>query len=292
MPVYDVPMLRALFCLTVVALSGLPSQNPPPASGAPFFFIQLSDPQFGMFTSDREFSQETINFEFAIASVNRLRPAFVVVTGDLVNKAGDAAQIAEYRRIAAKLAPDIPLHNVAGNHDVENAPTPAALAAYRKAIGEDHSTFRSGSLLGLVLNSSLIHTPDSAPTETEAQLTWLRAELARSRTSGARHVVIFQHHPWFLKAADEPDQYFNIPRVRRDPLLTLFREAGIRTLVSGHYHQNAVVSDAGFDAITTGPVGKPLGTAKSGIRVFTVTDAAIAHRYYELGEMPTTITVK
>ena len=32
-----------------------------------------------------------------------LRPAFVVITGDLVNKPGDAGQIAEFQRIAAKV---------------------------------------------------------------------------------------------------------------------------------------------------------------------------------------------
>src|SRR5512138_3178965 len=95
----------------------------------PFFFIQLSDPQFGMFTGNKDFAQETANFEFAVATVNRLRPKFVVITGDLVNKPGDAAQIAEFKRIAAKIDPAIPLYNVAGNHDVENVPTPDRIAA-------------------------------------------------------------------------------------------------------------------------------------------------------------------
>lgn len=40
------------------------------------------------------------------------------MTGDLVNKAGDAAQIGEYRRIAAKLDRAIPLYNIPGNHDL------------------------------------------------------------------------------------------------------------------------------------------------------------------------------
>ena len=54
----------------------------------PFFFIQYTDPQFGMYASNANFSQETANFEFAIATANRLKPAFVVVTGDLVNRPG------------------------------------------------------------------------------------------------------------------------------------------------------------------------------------------------------------
>ena len=174
----------------------------------PFFFLQLSDPQFGMYTKDQDFAQETVNFEMAIATANRLKPAFVVVTGDLVNKAGDAAQIAEYKRIAAKLDKAIPLYNVAGNHDVENEPTPESVAAYRKAFGPDHYTFRSGSLAGVVLNSSLIHSPGKAADLADAQRTWLLAELAQLKVSGARHLVIFQHHPWFLKIGGRAQRVF------------------------------------------------------------------------------------
>src|ERR1044071_7311783 len=80
------------------------------SAAEPFFFIQLSDPQFGMFTTNRDFAQETANFEFAVATVNRLRPKFVVITGDLVNKPGDAAQIAEFKRISAKIDRSIPVY--------------------------------------------------------------------------------------------------------------------------------------------------------------------------------------
>src|SRR5437764_3535026 len=117
-------------CALLVLASGAGAGTSQAPADAPFFFLQFSDPQFGMFTADKDFAQETANFEFAIASANRLKPAFVVVTGDLVNKAGDAAQIAEYQRIAATLDRSIPLYNVAGNHDVENTPTAETIAAY------------------------------------------------------------------------------------------------------------------------------------------------------------------
>jgi len=98
-----------LFALTLT----LKAQNPP-------FFIQMSDPQFGMYSANADFAQETVNFEFAIATANRLRPQFIVITGDLVNQAGNALQIAEFHRIAAKLNAGIKLYNVAGNHDVRS----------------------------------------------------------------------------------------------------------------------------------------------------------------------------
>ena len=34
-------------------------------SQQPIFFVQMSDPQFGMYTNNHDFAQETANFEFA-----------------------------------------------------------------------------------------------------------------------------------------------------------------------------------------------------------------------------------
>lgn len=260
-----------------------------PPETAPYVFLQLSDPQFGMFTADRDFAQETVNFERAVAHVNRLRPEFVVITGDLVNRPGDRAQMDEYDRIRARIDPRIAVHAMPGNHDVDNAPTPERLAAYRARYGHDWYTFRHRNLLGIVLDSSLIHTPTQAASEAAAQEAWLRTQLAAARPDDVRHVVVFQHHPWFLASMNEKDDYFNIPLARRVPLLTLLREAGVRTLVSGHYHRNAVASDGGFDAIVTGAVGMPLGGSSSGLRAFRVTDADITHRFYALDAVPETI---
>ena len=281
------------------ATAGVPAGTPPagraqgpgrgvapltvPAGG--FFFVQLSDTQFGFSNNDLDFVQDTASAEFAVATVNRLKPAFVIVTGDLVNKPGDAAQIAEYHRVMAKLDGAIPLYNVAGNHDIENGPTPATVAAYRAQFGKDYYTFRHAQLLGIVLNSTLIHTPQKAEAEYAEQDRWLRAQLAGAASSGAKHVVIFQHHPWFLEKADEADQYFNIPRARRDGLLAQFRESGIRMLVSGHLHRSTEAIDAGLQSVVTGPVGRPLG-GQSGFRIFVVTDTEITSRYYGFGEMP------
>lgn len=258
----------------------------PARAAEPFFFIQLTDPQFGMFTTNRDFAQETANLQLAVATINRLRPAFVVVTGDLVNRPGDAAQIAEYHRLMRQVAADIPVHHLAGNHDLENVPTPATLAAYRKEFGPDYFTFRYGNFVGVVLNSVLIHSPQQTATELAAQAQWLRAELAQTRQSQPQHIVVFAHHPWFLKAADEPDEYFNVPRERRATYLALFREFGVKHLFSGHYHRNAVARDGDLEAVTSGPVGMPLGDGKSGLRIVIVRDRGLEHRYYDFGELP------
>ena len=282
--------MRRLLALALVVLA-VAAAAPLPMQQAPFFFIQLSDPQFGFFNNDIDFPQETANFEFTVANVNRLKPDFVVITGDLINKPGDPAQLAEYDRIRKKILPTIPVYEMPGNHDIENAPTPERIAAYRAKYGPDRYVFRHKNVLGIVLNSTVIHTPDKVPTELAEQDAWLKVELAKAKASDAKHIVVFQHHPWFLAKADEDDSYFNLPKVRREPLLALFREAGVKTLVSGHYHQNAVATDGGFEAITTGAVGRPLGQSESGFRIFHVTDAALTHRYYNLGLIPTSVNV-
>ena len=252
---------------------------------SPFFFIQMSDPQFGMFTANGDFSRETDNFTRAIEAANRLRPAFVVVTGDLTNRQGDSAQIAEYRRIASTLDRSIPLYNVPGNHDVALPLSPSSVAAYRAVYGADYYTFERNGVLGVVINSSLFKEPNLAPAEAAAQEQWLAETLANARAT-KRRVIVFQHHPWFLANADEPDQYYNLPADKRRAMLKLLGDAGVRQVFAGHYHRNALARDGDLEMVTTGPVGKPLGTDPSGFRVVIVTRDSVIHRYYALDSLP------
>ena len=273
---------RSILCILALMVNFLAVQN----SASEFFFIQLADMQFGMFASDRDFAQETVNYEFVVANINRIRPRFVVICGDLVNKVGDAAQTAEYLRITAKIDPSIPVYAVPGNHDVGNEPTPETLAYYRQHFGPDHYSFVQGSLYGIVLNSGVISAPGNVQEAAAEQEAWLKAELAKARSTGARHIVVFQHHSWFLEKADEPDQYFNVPMQQRRHYLDLLKGAGVRYIFAGHYHRNSYGRDGDLEMITSGPVGQPLGTDPSGIRIVTVRDTGLEHRYYTLGNIP------
>ena len=103
-----------------------------------FFFIQMSDTQIGMsatlggadnpkraemaarglhpplFEETEGFAFESENCEKAAAAANRLKPAFVVVTGDLVQDPCDEALVAEFRRFAGLIDDGIPLAPGAG----------------------------------------------------------------------------------------------------------------------------------------------------------------------------------
>ncbi len=260
------------------------------ASLAAQTFIQLSDPQFGMFTKNRGFEHESVNFEFAIATANRLKPDFVVITGDLVNESGNNAQAAELRRVAARLDRHIPLYLMPGNHDVENEPTRQSLAWYREHFGPDYYTFRSGGMEGIVLNSNLEKGTKAVPDEAAKMEAWLRAELAKARSARAKRVVVFQHIPFFVKDPAEEDTYDNIPRDVRRRYLALLEEYGVEYVFSGHNH--AAVPEARAGALTqvvSGPVGLPLKGGQSGLRIVTVTATGLSHRYYDFGEIPETL---
>jgi UDP-2,3-diacylglucosamine pyrophosphatase LpxH len=88
----------------------------------------------------------------------------------------------------------------------------------------------------------------------------------RERTQ-AKHLFVFQHQPWFLEEPDEEDQYFNIPKERRTPMLEEMAKADVRAVFAGHYHRNSYGTMGTMEMITTSAVGRPLGADPSGFRV-------------------------
>ena len=259
---------------------------------AAFHFLMLADTQLGMYASDKNFEQEKANYEFAVATINRLKPKFVIILGDLVNKPGDRDQLREFLRISRTIDPFIPLYLVAGNHDVGQAPTPETLAAYRKNIGRDYYSFREGPVYGIVLNSGLICEPKNVKDEYERQNEWLRRELDAAQSSGAAHIILFQHHPLFTQDPSEPAQWSSVPPERRKPLLELLHRYGVRHVFAGHVHRNMTAADGDLEAVATGPVAMPFGEEGSGIRVGSITAAGVQHRYYDFGRLPNKLDVK
>ena len=89
-----------------------------------------------------------------------------------------------------------------------------------------------------------------------------------------------------MESADEKDGYFNIPLAVRARWLDLLRSHGVRYTFAGHYHRNVYAASEGFQMITTGPVGKPLGPDPSGIRIAIVRPDSIQHEYFGFGNLP------
>jgi len=277
-------ILIAFFVICVIPVFG---------QEQPFYFVMFTDTQMGMYAANRDFVRETANYEFVVATINRLKPGFAIVLGDLVNKTGDDTQIREFQRISQKIDPAIPVYYVAGNHDVGHEPTPDSVAAYRKIFGRDYYSFRAGPVYGIVLDSTLIQAPIHDETDYQEQLAWFKTELEKAKSSGAPQIIVFQHHPFFIVNAQEPElSGRNIPLERRQIFLSLLHQYNVHYVFAGHIHANSVGKDGDLEMTVSGPVSMFFDEEGSGIRLAEVTASGVRHRYYPFGKMPDGLSVK
>ena len=259
----------------------------PKTDNQAFFFIQMTDPQFGMTTANADFDREIELFEKAIAQANRLGPEFVVITGDLINEPGDEEQIAAVLHIAAKLDPNINLYYLPGNHDIGDAPTPELLNWYRGRIGKDWYSFDMGGWHFMGLNSCIIFNDENVPAEYQKQWQWLNQDFARAAGRGYKNFLVLMHHSLFLEHPDEDDdEYFNIPRRVRGDYLELFGKYQVRAVLAGHRHIGFEAAAGSMEMITTAPVGMPLADDPSGFRIVKINGDHLEHQYFGLDEMP------
>ena len=255
----------------------------------PFFFIQMTDSQFGMFTGNKGFEKETELFSKAIAAANQLKPTFVIVTGDLINQYQNQDQVAEFWRIAKTLNPTIPFLVIPGNHDIENAPSPESLEWYRQNFTPDWFAFDLNQCRFIFLNSGLIQRPEQVKPEAKKQEQWLKNEFEKHSSANYAHTFVFQHHPYFSHTLDEKDGYENIPQNVRQTWLDRFADNGVTAIFTGHYHRNAYAEYRGMELVTTSAVGRPLGDDASGFRIIKVYGNRIEHTYVSLENIPETV---
>jgi 3',5'-cyclic AMP phosphodiesterase CpdA len=257
-------------------------------NAAPWFFIQLTDPQFGMFENNAGFEKETVLYEKAVVEINRLNPDFVVITGDFVNDQNAVAQIDEFKRITAKIKPAIKVYYSPGNHDIGQVPTNESLEKYKKNYGSDCFSFEHKGVSLIGFNSGLIKAKLEKPEQ--EQFRWLTKKLKKSRN--AQHILLFCHYPFFNKTVDEPEAYSNIGTEYRLKYLELFEECGVDAVFSGHHHNNGLATYGNVELVTTSSLGKPLGEAPSGFRIVKVYNDKIEHVFFGLEDLPKKIEFK
>lgn len=257
-------------------------------SNEPWFFIQLTDPQFGMFDKNASFEKETVLYEKAVAKINSLNPDFVVITGDFVNDQNDVAQIEEFKRITAKIKPSIPVYYSPGNHDIGLVPSPESLEKYKKNYGSVRFSFKHKGSSFIGFNTGLIKAKLEKPEQ--EQFKWLSKKLRKSRNS--QHILLFTHYPFFNKTVDEPTAYSNIDKEYREKYLNLFRNSNVAAVFSGHHHNNGYATYGNVQLVTTSALGKPLGAAPSGFRIVKVYNNKIEHEFYGLDELPDSVVFR
>jgi 3',5'-cyclic AMP phosphodiesterase CpdA len=273
--------LRSLFLLLFFSIFYLTAFTQS-KDAQPFFFIQLTDPQFGFLEDNKGFSQETRLFEKAVAEVNRLKPDFIVITGDLVNKRPDRSQVNEFRRIVGLINPKIPVYYSPGNHDLGEKPGKKESDQFRKDFGKEKFSILHKDTRLIGLNSCLIK--NATPVLENEQYKWLEKQLSKSANN--KHIIIFTHYSFFITDPNEAEAYFNIPLATRKKYLDLFNKYGVDAVFAGHLHNNGYGKSGKMEMVTTSAVGKQLGKAASGLRIVKVYPDRIEHKYYGLDEIP------
>lgn len=250
-----------------------------------FFFVQLADTQIGFTKGNADLSPEMKNFKMAVAQINRLKPAFVILSGDMINVAHDPKQIRAFWQVAHEISPGIPLYVMPGNHDV--APCSADdERSYTRLFGKNYYSFDYKGSAFIVLDSSVIHYPESDSAIRKAQRAWFEDALAAAAKSKPNHVFVLTHHPWFVSTPDEPDTYDNIPQTERKDYLGLMDRRGVDYAVAGHFHKEGFAKAGKLNMIITSAVSKSLGKDPEGFRIFKVYRDHVEHAYYALDKAP------
>lgn len=251
------------------------------ADSAPFFFLQLSDPQFGFMDNNKSISAETEAMNKAVTAINQLKPPFVVITGDFVNNSKSKEQIAAYKSMIAQIDSSVKVYMIPGNHDIGKV-SRVSIDNYKKNYGETHFSFRYGDCAFIGIDSNIIKEEDKE--REEVQFKWLEQEL--QKTKDARFKFVFTHCSVFLKQMDEPVNYSNFSLPMREKYVRLFQKYGVNAIFAGHLHNNAYGKVGNMEMITIGPIGKVLGTGYQGMNLVKVYPDRFISEFIALNQFP------
>jgi len=268
-------LLLSFFVVTGIAVSSAEALED--AWQGPFFFVQMSDVQLTDRGDGARPTKRARLFEETLEKINHLRPAFVVITGDLISSAGNDEQWNEFKRLSEGLDETIPLYLLPGNHDIENTPSLENLVWYRKRVGPDWMSFQYGGCSFILLNSTIIKAPRKIPQETSRQWEWVEGELESPSAIKSRHLIVFQHHPLYLKSSEEMHHKWNLPEKARRRLLDHFKDAGVKAIFSGHLHRNHETDTESFVMASTD---------YPGARIVKVYEDRLEHVFYLPEELP------
>lgn len=240
-----------------------------------FSFAQMCDTQLGM----GGYEHDVEMFKLAVKKINSLKPDFVVICGDLVNKADDKS-FADFNSIKAGFK--IPCHCAAGNHDVENTPTAESLIKYREKIGDDYYSFQHKGHTVVVANTQLWKAPLAG--ESEKHDAWFKKTLEAAKTAESP-VLVVVHYPFFTKMPDEKENYYNLPPEKRGELLELCKNNGVVAILAGHTHKFSENVFEGIKLVTGETTSRNFDGSPMGFRWWDVTgEGSLKHRFIAVEE--------
>lgn len=270
--------LLAIISLVVATSCGTAEPRAP-------FFVQISDPQLGFINESEDFAPELANMERIAEALNKLKPDFVVFSGDFVQWRTDNEALQGFEYVCRLFDDSIPLYFVPGNHDVGNDASAEEVAKFVERYGHDRFLHEGKEYTAIGYNSCVI----KSMTEAEgAEYEWLKASLA-SAAERALPIVVIAHHPIFVESVEEAECGENFPHQMRGKYLELFKEYNTNLVLSGHLHRCESAEWQGVRLSTSAAAGRPLGVKGSGVTLVTFDKGAPLATFYEIEEIPENI---
>lgn len=238
-------------------------------------FVQLADPQLGMLHGDKSWEEEKAMLSLAVQHVNRLKPRFLLVSGDLTNAwpvgpqadpINAAKQVVAVKEVLREVDSSIPIVLVPGNHDIGQVPTPNELDLYRSRWGDDYFSFWVGGVYFMVLNSQFYMDSSKTEIQRKDQDAWIEAQFEALKKRQPKHAVVLSHVPPFIAEPTETQGWANWEIEPRERIVKLAKNAGVRIWLCGHYYGNAVAVDEDLEVVTCAGVGSNINwTANPGV---------------------------
>lgn len=277
------PLFPALIAFTCGACAlfaaTLSSQEKPAALQAEAFsFVQMCDTQLGM----GGYQHDVATFKLAVKQINAMPVDFVVICGDLVQKA-DEKSFADFNSIRSGFT--LPCYCAAGNHDIGNVPTAASLKNYRETIGEDYYSIEHKGYTIVVANTQLWKA--EVPTESDKHHAWFKKTLETAKAKNSP-VFVVVHYPLFVKTVDEKEAYYNLPVAKRREILDLCEQNGVVGFLAGHTHKQISNEYKGILLINGETTSRNFDKRPMGFRLWNVAaDQSLEHEFVELQGMET-----
>lgn len=206
-----------------------------------FTFVQITDIHLDAIEEHRSF------FEKAIREINKINPAFVIATGDLVLEAERVtiSQAKEWYDIYSGLIStfNIPVFNMVGNHDVVGIHYKKDVSTepgynkemYRDYFGPTYYSFDWGSYHCIVLDPNEFLDGNQFYRIPDYQVEWLRKDLSYRQ---GKPLLVFFHEP-------------TITWEDRTEVLNLLNQHTTK-MFSGHWHMDILIDSQGIPEQVTG----------------------------------------
>ena len=278
-------LISVLFAITAMAWAQQPAIGKCESKEG-FTFFQVTDPQLGFHSKDKNLQWTIDNLKAMVSIINREHPAFVIITGDMIHRHYKKNQVEAYRSVIATVDKDIPVFHIPGNHDMPKY-ADAPRKQYLDNFGYERFSFEYGGYGFIGINSNAL-VCDTLPAYIDAaeQLEWMYGEL--KKYDHLKGTFVFAHHPPVLAKGSPVKHKSEWNEPYRTQYVRLLKQHGVKGIFAGHTHYGETTEIDGIPVFTTVASSYPLYGSPTGYLSVTITPDGSFHPTPQLMNHPST----